>query len=98
MDRIPRRMYVAIAALVAATLALAILAGTATAQSPRLEFLALAAVAAALALGLLLKLQVRTRLLVSPTARRGLPGSADRPAQPGVCGRSHRHAAEHGNR
>jgi diguanylate cyclase (GGDEF)-like protein len=65
MDWIPRRMYVAIAALVAATLALAILAGTATAQSPRLEFLALAAVAAALALGLLLKLQVRTRLLVA---------------------------------
>ncbi len=57
-------MFAAIASLVAATLALAILAGTAMAQPLRLDFAALAAIAALVALGLLVKLRLRTRRLV----------------------------------
>ncbi|MGC1458230.1 MAG: bifunctional diguanylate cyclase/phosphodiesterase [Steroidobacteraceae bacterium] len=57
-------MYFTIAGLIAATLTLAILAGTAT-PATRLEFVTLAAVAAAIALGLLVKLRVRTGRLVA---------------------------------
>jgi diguanylate cyclase (GGDEF)-like protein len=64
MDRIQRHMFAAIASLVVATLALAILAGTAMAQPLRLDFAALAAIAALVALGLLVKLRLRTRRLV----------------------------------
>ena len=64
MDRIQRRMYVALAGLIAATLTLAILAGSA-APAPHLEFEALAGVAAAVALGLLVKLHVRTSRLLA---------------------------------
>jgi diguanylate cyclase (GGDEF)-like protein len=65
MERIQRRMYLAIGGLIAVTLALAIFAGTATAQAPRLEFVAVAVVAAALAVSLLVKLHVRTSRLVT---------------------------------
>jgi diguanylate cyclase (GGDEF)-like protein len=65
MNRIQRRMYVAIAGLIAATLALALLAGSVATEALRLEFVALAVVAAALAVGLLVKLLVRTSRLVA---------------------------------
>jgi diguanylate cyclase (GGDEF)-like protein len=65
MNRIQRRMYVAIAGLIAATLALALLAGGVATEALRLEFVALAVVAAALAVGLLVKLLVRTSRLVA---------------------------------
>ena len=57
-------MYIAIASLIAATLALALAAATARGPA-QLEFLALAALAAALALALLMNLRSRTgRLLL----------------------------------
>src|SRR5665213_3167408 len=64
MDRLPRQMYVVIAALSAASLALAVFAAIAAAPR-RMALLALAAVMTALALGLLVKLRVSTRRLVA---------------------------------
>ena len=58
-------MYIAIASLIAATLALALAAGVAARGPAQLELLVLAAIAAVLALALLLKLRARTgRLLL----------------------------------
>ena len=57
-------MYIAIAALIAATLALALAAGVATHRPDQLALLGLAASAAALALGLLLQLRRRTGRLL----------------------------------
>lgn len=64
MDRIQRRLYVAIAGLIAAALALGVFGDTATQGQVRLELLALAVVATALALALLVKLRTATNRLV----------------------------------
>ncbi len=63
MDRPPRQMYAVIAVLIAATLALAMFAGTAAAGPARVAYLALASVTTASALGLLAKLRANSRQL-----------------------------------
>ena len=57
-------MYIAIASLIAATLALALAAGVDTREPDQLELLTLAGIAAALAVGLLLALRTRTGRLL----------------------------------
>jgi diguanylate cyclase (GGDEF)-like protein len=65
MDRIQNRMYVSIGGLITLALALAVLAGKASAEPLRLGFAALAVVAGVLALGLLSKLRNHTLALVA---------------------------------
>jgi diguanylate cyclase (GGDEF)-like protein len=65
MEGIYRRMYVAIAGLIAATLAFGVYGDTATQGQVRLELLVLAAIATALALGLLLKLHKATNRMMA---------------------------------
>jgi len=60
MEPVQRRMYVAIAALIAAILALSVLAAASAGATLRLEFATLAVLAAGVALGLLVKLQRRS--------------------------------------
>jgi diguanylate cyclase (GGDEF)-like protein len=65
MDRIFRRIYLAIAGLIIATLLLGASAASAGSATTRLELLALATVAAVVAVGLLVKLRERSSSVVA---------------------------------
>jgi diguanylate cyclase (GGDEF)-like protein len=69
MNRIPSRLYLAIAGLIAAGLAVTVFINTATQGQARLELLVLSSLAAALALALLVKLRLHTAELLQRLRR-----------------------------